>query len=479
MSTSARRLTGALAACALLGGCVVGPNFVAPPPPALDRYTPAGTARLGGAPDPQWWRGFGSPALDGLVAAGLAGSPTLDSATAALGQSRALARAGAGVFFPHVGVAADATREHTTPALLGNGGDGATFSLYTASGSVSYALDLFGGERRGVEALNAQAAYQRHALGAAWLVLAGDIADAAIDHAGYAADATTLADIVQLDMAQRDSLGARFRSGYGAWADVLVTDEQLAADRASLAVVRQRLAASTTLLAMLLGREPAAAAPPLPALGDLSVPADLPVSLPSQLVHQRPDILEAEATLHQANAQIGVATAAMFPSISLTGSYGAASTSLAHLAGPAGQFWSIGPSIDIPIFHGGQLWYGRRAAQAAHAKAFADYRQTVLLALEQVADALKSLSTDAEVSAIDQTALDAATNHRALAEANRQAGVIADIDAMTFAIAADRAGEAMTDARALQLQDIVTLDVATGGGGGGGWAGALPEVPAK
>ena len=482
MSTSVNRLATLLGSCAMLSGCMLGPNFSRPAAPSLNRYgntaLPAmvadgvtQTPRLGTSPDQAWWHQFGSPALDALVASGLAGSPTLTSASAALDQSRDLARAGAGVFFPQVNATADATREHTAPALLDQTGSGSTFSLYTASGTVSYTLDLFGGERRGVEALRAQADYQRHALGAAWLLLAGNIVNAAIAHAGYTDDCAVLSDIVRMDAAQRDMLNARYTSGYGAWADVLVAEQQLAADRESLAVTQQHLAASTTLLNMLTGREPAAPAPPPPALGDLTLPADLPVSLPSELVHQRPDILEAEATVHQANAQIGVATAAMYPSISLTGSYGAASTALSRLTGTAGRFWSIGPGIDIPIFHGGQLRNNRRAAQAAHTKALADYRQTVLAALEQVADSLYALDTDARIAAASRTAFDAASANHTLGRANFSAGVIAEFDAMTLALVADRARLVLTGAKAQRLQDVVALDVASGGG----WTGALPS----
>jgi len=481
MSISANRGITLIAGCAVLGGCVLGPNFTRPAPPLLDRYSNVApsvmtgdgitlTPVVGTGPAQAWWHAFASPALDALVATGLQASPSLSSARAALTQSRDLAQAGAGVFWPQINGSADATREHTTPTLLDENGPGSTFSLYTAAGSVSYTLDLFGGERRGVEALRAQAEYQRQALGAAWLLLTGGIADAAIAHAGYAEESTSLAAIVRMDAAQRDMLHARFGAGYGAWADVLVAEQQLATDRASLALVQQRLAATVTLLAMLIGREPAASAPPLPTLADLGLPADLPVSLPSQLVHQRPDILQAEASVHQANAQIGVATAAMYPSISLTGSYGTASTALSQLAGPAGRFWSVGPGIDMPIFRGGTLRNNRRAAQAAHAKALADYRQTVLVALEQVTDCLAALDTDARVSAADHAAFAAARGNHDLAQANLGAGVIAEFDAMTLTLAAERARLVVIGAKAQRLQDVVALDLASGGG----WTSTLP-----
>jgi NodT family efflux transporter outer membrane factor (OMF) lipoprotein len=468
--------------CLLAAGCAVGPNFTRPRPPTLDRYpdqsVPArlgadGSAQsveLGRATDPAWWRLFESPALDDLVAAGLQSSPTLASARQALEQSRDQARAGAGVFFPSVAAAASAVRERTSLVELGQRGGGSTFTLYTPTGAVSYALDLFGGERRQVEALNAQADYQRHAVGAAYLLLTGNIVDAAVARAGYADEVATLADIVELDQAQRDILKAEYDAGTAAWSAELAAEQQLDADEQNLALGRQRLAASVTLLQTLVGREPAEAAPAPPALDDLKIPSDAPVSLPSQVVHERPDILEAEANLHQASAQVGVATAALFPSISITGDYGAASTSLASLASPMGRFWSIGPTIDVPIFRGGALWYGRKAAQAAFAKSAADYRQTVLAALEQVADSVKALDADADIAQASRRSLDAAALNGKLSDANRASGLIADFDAMTADIATDRARLTLIAAKSQRLQDVVALYVACGGG----WTGREP-----
>lgn len=466
----------------LASGCAVGPNFAPPAAPTLNHYPnqsipprleadgSAQTIELGRPTDPTWWRLFGSTDLDTLVAAGLKSSPTLASAREALEQSRDQARAGAGVFYPSVDASASAARERTNPIEFGEQGSGSTFSLYTLTGAVSYVLDVFGGERRSVEALNAQADYQRYAVGAAYLLLTGNIVDAAIARAGYADQVTTLADIVKLDGAQRDILKAEYDAGTVAWSAELAAEQQLDADEQSLALAHQRLAASVTLLQTLIGREPAETSPPPPVLDDLTVPPDAPVSLPSQLVRQRPDILEAEANLHQASAQVGVATAALFPSISITGDYGAASLSLASLASPAGRFWSVGPTIDIPIFRGGALWFSRKAAQAAFVKAASDYRQTVLAALEQVADSMKALDADADIAQASRRAFDAARLTGKLSEANRQAGMIADFDAMTAEIAADRAQLTLIAAKSQRLQDIVALYVACGGG----WTGQEP-----
>jgi len=475
-----------MAALCLLSACAVGPNFRSPAPPATNHYGASDAEMLsadgatqtvepGGAVDPAWWRLFGSPALDALVTDGLKHSPTLVSARAALGASGAQARAGAGVFFPSVSGSFAATRERIAPAQFDQSGPGSTFSLYTLAGSVGYALDLFGGERRAYEALRAQATYQRHALGAARLLLTGNIVDAAIAHAGYADEAATLADIVHLDQDLRDIAQAQFKSGQAAWSAVLLAEQQLDADRQSLTQVDQKLAASTTLLGTLTGREPAEALPPLPVLDELRVPAAAPVSLPSRLVRQRPDILEAEATMHEASAQVGVATAALFPSIDISGDYGATSTALSRLAGPAARFWSIGPSVDVPIFRGGALWFGRKAAQQTLLETQAGYRQTVLTALEQVADQLEALDVDAANARAGRAAFDAARENQTLASANLTAGVIAGADAMAIQSQALRERLVLIAVRTQRLQDVVGLYIACGGG----WTGHEEDAPAE
>ncbi len=470
----------AAAACLLASACAVGPNFSQPAPPRLDRYgDPPGqrvltgdgatqTIALGQPVDPAWWRQFKSPSLDALVAAGLKNSPTLEAAKAVLEASHNQARAGAGIFFPQLSGSASAEREQYSPVRLGQAAKPSTFNLYTVTGSVAYAIDLFGGERRNVEALLAARDRQRYAEGAAWLTLTGNIVDAAIARAGYADEADALADIVDLETAQRDSLTALYHGGAGALADVLVVEQQLAIDRQSVAQARQRQAAAVTLLKTLLGLENGEVTPAAPSLADLATPPGAPVSLPSQIVRQRPDILQAEAMVHQSSAQLGVATAALFPSISITGDYGANSLSLGKLESPQGVFWGIGPAITVPIFQGGTLWFGRKAAVANLRAAWADYRQTVLAALEQTADAMKALETDAQVSAASRASFDAAAAGARLAQANLAGGIVSTTSAATQQIAADRARLLLVAARSQWLQDVVTLDLASGGG----WDGA-------
>jgi NodT family efflux transporter outer membrane factor (OMF) lipoprotein len=483
-STSNRGLKAALAAATVLalGGCAVGPDFKRPAPPKTDQFGPAQAAAtldprlaFGQATDPQWWRLFGSKDLDALVEDGLAHSPTLASAQAALRQSKDQLRAGSGIFFPQVDVAASPERELISPARQGLPGKGTTFSLYTLSGTVNYALDLFGGERRAVEGLKAEADRQRYAVGSAYLALTGAIADTAITRAAYDAEASTLADIVRLDGGQAEVLHIQAKAGVAPLAAALEADQQLAADREALAAVVERREAADHLLSALVGREPGEAKTPTIGLDALAPPAQIPVSLPSRLVQDRPDIRAAEAALHAASAEIGVATAALFPSITLTGTSGLNGAAFSNLTAGQNRFWSYGAELDAPIFHGGQLWFQRRGAVEGYHKALADYRQIVLAALQQTADGLSALRADSEADAAARSSLDAAGLASKLAQDNAQAGVVDDYDAASQAIGADRARLVAIATKAQLLQDVAALYLASGGG----WRGQGTEDAAK
>jgi len=473
----ALRLGASLAlALGLLAACAVGPDFHRPAPPRTATYGPvpppavvAGDGarqalRPDGPASPDWWTAFRSPTLDALVEDGLRHSATLAQAVAVLTEAKQTAQAGAGVYVPQLGLNAAADRERSTPLRLGVQGAPTTFSLYTLSASVSYAVDLFGGERRRVEALNAGTDRARQSLAAARLLLEGNIADAAIARAGYEAEAESLAMILALERDQRDMLQAQYAAGRVGIGSLDLIVRQIAADEAARLAVVQRRDAAAGLVQQLLGREPGEARPDLPALDGLRVPGQLPAVLPSDVVRVRPDILEKEAALHQASAEVGVAEAALFPSIALTGDAGQANTALSHLGDPAGRFWSVGPSVTVPLVSGGTLWFGRKAAAAAWRAAAADYRQTVLAALEQVSDALRAVETDAKVADARRAAFDSAGLDQRLADVTADAGVTGAYDAGTARIALERARLDLIDARTQRLQDAVALFLATGGG---------------
>jgi NodT family efflux transporter outer membrane factor (OMF) lipoprotein len=340
---------------------------------------------------------------------------------------------------------------------------GSIFNLFTSSGTISYALDVFGGKRRTVEGLRAQADSQRYVSKAAYLALSANVVNTSIARAAYAAQIRATEQLIESERQQLHLTEAQFRAGTAPYSTVLSMGSLIAANQALLAPLEQNVSQAEHLLATLEGVLPSKAALPEIDLAGLSLPVELPVSLPSELVNQRPDILSAEAQMHLASANIGIATAAMFPSFSLSGSYGGASTTLANLSAVS-KFWSIGPTATTPVFQGNSLWYARRAALDAYQQSQATYRQTVLGAFEQVADFLKALEHDAEALQAQVEAQRAAGEALSLLQANYRAGLVAYLDVLTADVQFHQATIAYLQAVAQRHQDTVALFVALGGG---------------
>jgi NodT family efflux transporter outer membrane factor (OMF) lipoprotein len=233
--------------------------------------------------------------------------------------------------------------------------------LITLSSTVSYAIDVFGGARRSVESLRAQADYQRYENVAAYLILSANVVNTSIARAAYVAEIRTTKQLIKLEKEQLRLTQAQVRAGTTPYSNVLSVQSLIAANQASLAPLEQNVSQAEHLLATLEGEFPSKANLPDIDLNGLSLPVDLPVSLPSDLVNQRPDILAAEAQMHVASAKIGVATALMFPSFSLNGTFGTSGSNFGNLTAASGKFWSIGPSATIPLFQGTTLWFGRNA----------------------------------------------------------------------------------------------------------------------
>jgi NodT family efflux transporter outer membrane factor (OMF) lipoprotein len=469
---------------AMLGACAVGPDFVRPTPPDADRYTREPLAAITVAADGQtqnftldaslmadWWRLFRSAQLDAVVRQAIANNPTLQAAEASLRQSQDNMRAGYGVFYPHIDAELDASRQRTAPLQQGTQAPGTIFNLLTLSGTVSYALDVFGGERRTVEGLRAQTDYQKYATTAARLTLSANVVDTVIARAAYAAQIRATEQLIDLENQQLQLTEAQVRAGVSPYSNVLSLRSLIAANQALLAPLRQKVSQSEDLLATLEGVAPSKAALPGIDLVGLALPVNLPLSLPSDLVRQRPDILSAEAQLHVASANVGVATAAMFPSFNLSGTYGAASSSLGHLSAASARFWSIGPSAAIPLFQGGTLWYGRKAAIDAFQESQANYRQTVLDAFAQVADSLKALEHDAEALQAQVDSQRSAAEALGLLQANYRAGLVAYPDVLVADVQFHEATIAYLQAVAQRQQDTVALFAALGGGW---WNGKSP-----
>jgi NodT family efflux transporter outer membrane factor (OMF) lipoprotein len=480
------RCAGLAAVAALVGACAVGPDFVRPGPPDADRYSreaqPAATAAAGGVAQSfasdrtlpsNWWLLFKSAPLDVMVRQAIANNPTLQASEASLRQSQDNLRAGYGVFYPQVGADLDVRRERTEPLQQGLQTSGSIFNLVTVSGTIGYALDVFGGERRTVEGLQAQADFQFFADKAAYLTLSANVVDAGIARAAYVAQIRATRELIDLENQQFRLTAVQVSAGTEPYSNLLAVRSLIAANQAMLAPLEQKISQAEDLLATLEGVVPEKADLPDIDLRDLSLPTALPVSLPSDLVRQRPDILSAEAQLHAASANIGVATAALFPSISLTGTYGAAGTGFGSLSAANARFWSIGPSATLPVFQGGALWYGRKAAIDAYRQSQASYRQTVLNAFAQVADSLKALEHDAEALQAQSDAVDAARDQLALLQANYGAGLVAYPDVLVADVEFHAATVAYLQALAQRHQDTVALFVALGGGW---WNSPLPAA---
>jgi NodT family efflux transporter outer membrane factor (OMF) lipoprotein len=424
-----RRSRAALAlAVAALCACASGPDFRPPEPIAVATYTPApqpvraeeapgpgGAAqRLVPADEPGggWWRSFGSPTLERLVQQALDNSPTLAQAKMRLEQARQdyVAQAGA-TEWPQLDANLNAARQKIDPAAFGfAGGRSAPFTLYSAKVNVSYTLDLFGANRRALEALAAQVDYQQYELEAARLSLAGNVVTTAVRRASLAKQLALTADLLADQVRQLEITDQRYQAGGVSRLDLLSERTQVEQTRASLAPLRSQLAQADHQLAVYLGRAPAQLAPgggDDPAALDLDalvLPAEVPLTLPSSLAQQRPDIRASEALLHQASANVGVATAHLYPQITLSASSGPEGVSITDML----NIWSVGAGLTQPLFHGGQLQAQKRSAQAAYEAALAAYRQTVLQGLQQVADALRALQQDAiELQSRDQAQRDA------------------------------------------------------------------------
>lgn len=482
------RKAAVVAPLILMGACAVGPDYVSPRAMLVDRYTPEvlpqATSRADGhtqqfnatgAVPIAWWTLFGSKDLDALVRAALDKNPTLQASEASLRRSQDSLRAGQGIFFPQASVGFDAKRERSSAAQLGSSSSGSLFTVMSLSGTVGYALDVFGSERRTVEALRAQTDTQSHETQAAYLALTANLVDTVIARSAYAAERSETEIMVDLETQELAETQVQVGAGTMPYSNLLAVQQALAATRALLEPLRQREAETSHLLATLQGLSPSEAVLPDIPLGSLVLPEALPISLPSELVRQRPDILAAEAQLHQASAEIGVATAALFPSFSLTGTYGGASATLRGLPSDAGRFWSVGPSVSLPLFQGGSLWYSRRAAIDAFQASQATYRQVVLTSFQQVADLLNALEHDAGALDAEVQVETAAARALALVQVSQRAGLVASLEVLAAELAYHQTRLGTLQAVAQRHQDTVGLFVALGGGwnarapaGGGG-----------
>lgn len=450
----------------LLSGCAVGPNFERPAAPDYERYTAQpmpeviGSAtgaesqrlRPGAKIRAQWWELYRSRALSEVLRAAIDGNRTIVAARATLAAARENVLAARGGYWPQLDASASAERRRGSA------------NLYSVGAAASYAPDAFGATARGVEQQEALAEQQGYELAAAYLTLTGDSVTQAIAIASLRAQLQATEEVVADDQRNLELVRLKYEAGKSPRTDVLTAETQLAADRAALPGLRQQLAAARDALAILAGRAPSAWSPPDFDLSEFTLPGELPLSLPSALARQRPDILAAEARLHADSAAIGVATARLYPGITLSASLGQQSLSAGSLFASDSTVWSLAAGAAGPIFHGGTLRAQRRAAIDAYRASLASYEQTVLQGLQQVADNLQALAHDAQLVDAQRQLLESARTALALQRASYEAGKADLLQLIDAERTYQRARLGAVQAQAQRLRDTAQLFVALGGG---------------
>lgn len=467
MPTMIPRRGVASLALLLLAGCSVGPDFRQPAAPADAAYAnvPVGDRSVADADIPgDWWTLLKSPPIDALVRRGIAANPDLAAARAALRQSQELAAADHGAYLPSVDLAASVSRARNPDVLASPlQSNRNLYTLHTGQLNVGYQLDLFGGIRRQAESSSAAAEAQRFQMEAAHLTLTSNIVAAAVTEASLRAQigATRHSIAAQNEILQ--ILRGRLRLGDAAEADVAAQQVLLAQTEQTLPALERQLAQQRDLIAALTGQMPDAAQPGID-LADISLPQHLPLSLPAQLVDQRPDVRAAAANLHAAAAQVGVAIAARLPAITLGGSAGGASTDFASLLAPGNILWSVVGGLTAPIFDGGTLRHRQHAAEAAYDVAKAQYRGAVLAAFQNVSDTLAAITTDRAALQAAERAEHAASASVTIARGQARLGAIAPFQVLNAEQAYWQTDLTLQQARAALYADSAALFQAMGGG---------------
>ncbi len=474
-------ITIAALALLLIAGCAVGPNFKKPPAPQVGGYTPAPITTTTSTPDVaggeaqhvveakdipgEWWTLFHSRALDDLIERSLKANPDLKAAQAALLVAQENVRAQRGFYYPSAAASFTADRSRTSSQLSPVlNAPIFIYSLYTPQVSVSFLPDVFGLNRRTVESLNAQAEQTRFALAATHITLSSNIAAAAVQEASLRAQIAATNELITINTNMLKILRDQFAAGYVSRLDVAQQESQLAEVEATLPPLMKQLEQNRDLLAALAGGFPNQDLPEKFELSNLQLPQELPLTLPSQLVEQRPDVRQAEENLHFACAQIGVARANRLPSFPLTADVGSAAVGAANIFGPGTLFWDLAGSVAQPVFTGGTLLHRERAARDAYVQASEQYRSTVLTAFENVADTLHALKDDADALKAAAAAKDAAAVTLDLASKQVHAGYANYLVLLNGEQMYQQAVITLAQAQANRYLDTAALFQALGGG---------------
>jgi NodT family efflux transporter outer membrane factor (OMF) lipoprotein len=468
-------------AFAALAGCAVGPNFKKPAPPDVDDYTAhplsttAAVANVSGGEaqrfakgrdiSADWWTLFHCTPLNELIDAALANNHDLKAAQAALTVARENVLAQRGVYYPSIAASFSASRQRQSgqvaPALSSNA---FLYNLFTPQVTVSYAPDVFGLNRRTVESLQAQEQEVRFQTAAAYTTLTANVVVTAVQGASLRMQIEATRQLIDSNANTVNILRYQFDKGYASRLDLAAQESQLAQVAATLPPLLKQLAQAQDLLAVLAGHFPNQAPDDKLDLTALQLPQDLPVSLPSALVAQRPDVLQAEANLHDASAKIGIAVANRLPNILLTANAGSTAAAMNQLFTSGTGFWGLGAEVTAPIFQGGTLLHQERAAKAAYTQAAEQYRSTVLAAFQNVADTLTALEQDAEGLKAASAAADAATVTLDLAQRQLQGGYAGYLALLSAEQAYQQARINLVQAQANRYADTAALFQALGGG---------------
>ena len=469
----------AMLACAAtaLAGCAVGPDFRRPAPPKAASFAPPGAERAPASAEAQrivegmdiparWWTVFHSAELDALVAQALAHNPDTAAAEAALSQARELLYAQRGAMLPTAAANFQALRTRTSATLAPTPADNAqSYTLLTPQVTVSYTPDVFGGLRRQVEGAAARAEAQEFQTEAAYLTLASNVVQAALQESSLREQIAATRDIIADETRLLALLKTQHAAGQISGADVAAQETALAQAEQSLPPLEKQLAQERDLLSILGGRFPVEGPAGTVEIARLSLPREVPIGLPSALVERRPDIRAAEANLHAASAAVGVAAAARLPQITLTASGGSAASTLVGLTSSSNLFWQVAGEVAQPIFEGGQLRHQERAARTAYDQAREQYRSAVLQAFQNVADAIQALELDDEGLGAAVRAEASAARSLEISKEQVRLGEVSGVSVLNAEQAYHQARIALIQAQAARYADTVALFQALGAGG--------------
>jgi NodT family efflux transporter outer membrane factor (OMF) lipoprotein len=469
------------AALALMAGCAVGPDYKQPAAPKVSGYTAkpvsitSSTTNAGGGEaqhfiegmdvSGEWWELFHSRPLNDLIERSLTNNPNVKSAQAALAAARESLVAQRGSYYPSASAGFSAARNKTSAQVSPNTASGDLYySLYTPDVTVSYSPDVFGLNRRTVESFKAQEEQARFQLIATHITLSANVVTAAIQEASLRAQVEATRELIRSSSNTVEVLHNQLSKGYASRLDVAAQEVQLAQVAATLPPLVKQLAQQRNLLAALAGAFPSDGPKETFELSSLQLPQELPMTLPSQLVEQRPDVRQAAENLHYASAQIGVAVANRLPNFMLTADVGTMAVEANQMFASGAGFWTLGASVTQPIFEGGALLHKERAARALYVQAAEQYRGTVLTAFQNVADTLNALEEDANALKAAATARDAAKTSLDLATQQWRAGYTNYLTLLNAEQAYQQAVIGLVQAQANRYSDTAALFQALGGG---------------